>query len=381
MVDERRVGDYNDVSFRCKGGKTVRKRYLDNIRWAVVVVVVVYHVFYMYNAEGVLGGLGKITKLDVQWYDLLLYGVHPWLMPVLFLVSGICARLALEKRSDREYFKSRTTKLLVPSTVGLFVFQFIQGWISISLGDGFDAMEVPGAVKYLIMALSGQGVLWYIQLLWVLTALLLLIRKLEKDRLWTRCGHVGIAGIALLALPVWAAAQILNTPVVVVYRFGFYGIVFLLGYFVFSHDETIEALKRYFVLLLLAAAALGIAFCARYFGQNYADAPVNRTPLFVGYAWFGSLAILGGAAKYADFETTFTRWMGARSFGLYVFHYLGVSAVALFLAKPGLVPPALAYLLSLIAGFAVGYLLNALISRLPFFRWAVLGIKKEKKHV
>ena len=73
--------------------------------------------------------------------------------------------------------------------------------------------------------------------------------------------------------------------------------------------------------------------------------------------------------------------MGARSFGLYVFHYLGVSAVALFLAKPGLVPPALAYLLSLIAGFAVGYLLNALISRLPFFRWAVLGIKKEKKHV
>ena len=150
--------------------------------------------------------------------------------------------------------------------------------------------------------------------------------------------------------------------------------MFLLGYFVFSHEEAIEPLKRYFLPLLLAAAALGIAFCARYFGRNYADAPVNRTPLFVAYAWFGSLAILGGAAKYADFETKFTRWMGARSFGLYVFHYLGVSAVALFLAKPGLVPPALAYLLSLIAGFAVGYLLNALISRLPFFRWAVLGI-------
>ena len=194
MVDERRVGDYNDVSFRCKGGKTVRKRYLDNIRWAVVVVVVVYHVFYMYNAEGVLGGLGKITKLDVQWYDLLLYGVHPWLMPVLFLVSGICARLALEKRSDREYFKSRTTKLLVPGTVGLFVFQFIQGWISISLGGGLDAIEAPGLVKYVIMALSGQGVLWYIQLLWVLTALLLLIRKLEKTGSGRAAGTSGSPG-------------------------------------------------------------------------------------------------------------------------------------------------------------------------------------------
>ena len=282
-MDERRSGSYNDVSFRCKGGKTVRKRYLDNIRWAVVAVVVVYHVFYMYNAEGVLGGLGKITQLDVQWYDLLLYGVYPWLMPVLFLVSGICARLALEKRSDREYFKSRTTKLLVPGTVGLFAFQFIQGWISIMLSDGFDAMEVPGLVKYLIMALSGSGVLWYIQLLWVLTALLLLIRKLEKDRIWTRCGRIGIAGIALLALPVWGAAQILNTPVVVVYRFGFYGVVFLLGYFVFSHEEAIEALKRWFVPLLLAAAALGIAFCAVYFGQNYALPPVRDSLSSVSY--------------------------------------------------------------------------------------------------
>ena len=133
--------------------------------------------------------------------------------------------------------------------------------------------------------------------------------------------------------------------------------------------------------LLLPAAALGIAFCAVYFGRNYADAPVNRSPLFVGYAWFASLAILGCAARYADFETPFTRWMGKRSFGLYVFHYLGVSSVALLLARPGLVSPPLAYLLSLIAGFASGYLLNAVISRLPFFRWAVLGIKKEKKDV
>ena len=125
----------------------MRKRYLDNIRWAVVVVVVVYHVFYMYNAEGVLGGLGKITKLDVQYYDLFMYIVYPWLMPVLFLVSGVCTRLALEKMPDREFFKSRTTKLLVPGTVGLFVFQFVRRWISIQLGGGFDTMEVPGAVK------------------------------------------------------------------------------------------------------------------------------------------------------------------------------------------------------------------------------------------
>ena len=86
-------------------------------------------------------------------------------------------------------------------------------------------------------------------------------------------------------------------------------------------------------------------------------------------------------AKYGDFETAFTRWMGRHSFGLYVFHYLAISAVALYFGKTGMLPAPITYLLSLIAGFAAGYLLNAIISRLPFFRWAVLGIRKGKENV
>ena len=31
-----------------------------------------------------------------------------------------------------------------------------------------------------------------------------------------------------------------------------------------------------------------------------------------------------------------------------------------------------------IAAFALAYTLNAVISRMPFFRWAVLGIGKER---
>ena len=38
------------------------------------------------------------------------------------------------------------------------------------------------------------------------------------------------------------------------------------------------------------------------------------------------------------------------------------------------------YTISLIAGFVVAYALNAVISRTPVFRWAVLGIKKERKN-
>ena len=231
------------------------------------------------------------------------------------------------------------------------------------------------------MALSGIGVLWFIQTLWLFSVLLLLVRKIEKDRLWNKCGRANSAALVLFAAPIWLAAQVLNTPLIVVYRFGLYAALFFLGYFVFSHDRTTEVLKKNFPAFAAAAVLLGVWFCARCFGENFADKPVNRTPLYTSYCWFACLAILGGAAKYADFENGFTRWMNRRSYGLYVFHYLGISSVALWVAKPGLAPAPAVYALSLAAGFAAGYLLNAVISRAPFFRWAVLGLGKEEKNV
>ena len=89
--------------------------------------------------------------------------------------------------------------------------------------------------------------------------------------------------------------------------------------------------------------------------------------------------MIGGFAKFFDFTNSFTKWMSSHSWGLYVFHYLGISAVALYIAKPGLAPAWACYLLSLTAGFGLAYLLYEIISRIPVYRWAVLGISKKKK--
>ena len=364
----------------------MRKYYLDNIRWITDVIVVIYHVFYMYNAEGILGGLGKITSVPVQSYDIFLYLVYPWFMPVLFLVSGISSRLYLERHSDREFIKNRTRKLLVPSTVGLFAFQFIQGYVSMSLGTGFTeltAAGVPKPVLFLIMAASGTGVLWFIQLLWLYCMILVFLKKVERGKL-LRAGEKTPGWLILLFyFPVWGAAHILNTPVVSVYRIAFYFVFFILGYYVFSHDEVIEKLKKYAIPLIVTGVVACVIFTALYFsiGANYADEPANRNPLYVACAYFGSLAVLSGMARFGDCSNRFTKWMRGRSFGLYVFHYLGISSVALLIAKPGSLPAPVCYLLSLAAGFAFGFGLNEIISRIPFFRWAVLGIKKEKKDV
>ena len=139
----------------------MRKYYLDNIRWITVVIVVLYHVIYMYNAEGIPGVCGKITDLEVQYFDVFQYIVYPWFMMLLFMVSGISSWLYLDNHSHREFISSRTTKLLVPSTIGLFAFQFLQGYVNVSLGDAvLKDPGIPLIAKVLICIVSGVGVLW-----------------------------------------------------------------------------------------------------------------------------------------------------------------------------------------------------------------------------
>ena len=359
----------------------MRKYYLDNIRWIVQVLVVIYHVCYIYNGLGFPATVGVIGDGQPVAGDIYQYAVYPWFMTVLFMVAGMSARLYLDRHTGKEFIKNRTARLLVPSTVGLIAFQFIQGYINMALSeDRFGSLAgIPAPVRFLIMAVSGTGVLWFLQVLWVLSVLLVLIRKLEKDRLWEKCREVSLPVLLLFTVAVWGAAQILNTPVIAVYRFGLYGTAYLMGYFIFSHDEVMERLKSRWFVFAVPAAVCGTAFTVRYYGQNYADAPVNRTLLYCFFAYLMSVAVLGLRARYLDFTGPFCSWMAKKSFGLYVFHYLGISAVGLFIAKPALMPSRAVYALSLLAGFGGALVLNEVISRLPFFKWAVLGIRKERK--
>lgn len=359
-----------------------RKHYLDNIRWITVVLVVLYHAIYMYTPIITIG-VGPITDQAVQYQDIYLYVVYPWFMVLLFLVSGISARYYLEKHTNKEFVKSRTTKLLVPSTIGLLIFQWILGYVSMEISGAFDSLgAVPRPFLYLIMALSGIGPLWYIQLLWILSLVLVLIRRIEKDRLWNLAGRFsrfGIIGLILLMIPVCLSAQILNMPVIIVYRFGIYGFCFLLGYYIFSHDEIIEILHKHAIWLAIVAAILCVIYVIVYFGENYADAPINRSILNTAFLWMACLAVVGCMNRFGDKSNAFTVWMNKRSFGLYVFHYLPAAAFAYYVGKNAAMPAVLVYLLTILAAFSGGYLLNEIISRIPFLRWAVLGIKKKKE--
>ena len=89
----------------------------------------------------------------------------------------------------------------------------------------------------------------------------------EKDRVWNFCSKAPVWSILMLTIIVYSSAQVLNTPFVTVYRFGIYGFCFFAGYFLFSHEEVMERLCKWWWMFDLASAVLGISYTVRYFGE------------------------------------------------------------------------------------------------------------------
>ena len=372
----------------------MRKHWLDNLRWVTVLLVLLYHVIYFFNNKGVFGGIGGWGDYPQykQYQDVVMYILYPFFMPLLFLLAGISARYALEKQSGKEWFRARTRKLLVPGTIGLFVFQWITGYFNTLVAGRGDALTAtPGPGKYIMCALSGTGPLWFIQVLWLLCLVLLLVRALDRrDRFYEGCGRLfgGKAGLVwtlLLGILFWVGEQTLvKNPrpesadgLWNLYKPVFYLIPFLLGYFVFAHDAVQEKVKKAWIPLLACAVAAGAVLIGTTFGQDNTSPQYLQSPLNCLYSWLMCLALIGWFQARFDRTGRFAGYMTRSSFGLYILHYLVVAAVGYTLKKHTQLPPAAIYLILAVAVFALTPLLYEVLRRIPFLRWCILGEKKK----
>ena len=87
-----------------------RYAYLDHIRWMTVLLVIVYHVCYLFNGVGIFGGVPNARNLP--FLDTISGTVYPWFMVLLFVVAGMCARFALVQQGNRAFLRNRARKLL-----------------------------------------------------------------------------------------------------------------------------------------------------------------------------------------------------------------------------------------------------------------------------
>ena len=367
-----------------------RKHWIDNLRWVTVLLVLFYHVFYFYNNKGVFGGIGGFGTYPEckQYQDVVMYILYPWFMPLLFLLAGVSARYALQKQSAKEWFKVRTRKLLVPGTIGLFVFHWMVGYFNTVVASRRGVFDgVPAIAKYFIMTFSGTGPLWFIQVLWLLCLVLLLVRAIDKnDKLWNWCGKANFVAIILMGVLFWVGEQTLvqqPRPESLdglwnLYKPGFYLIPFLMGYFVFSHDEVQEKLEKAWIPLMASAVVAGTVLIITTFGQDNTSPQYLGSPLNCLYGWLMCMAMMGCFKAKFDRTGAFAGYMTRNSFGVYIVHYLVIAALGYMMKMYTNLAPWMMYAILFVAVMTIPFVLNEIIKRIPFVRWCVLGIKKEK---
>lgn len=358
-----------------------RKHYIDNIRWMTVLLVIVYHVIYMFNNSGVISNFGVqgIPQLDV-----IISFVYPWFMALLFVVAGVSAKHSLQKRSGKEFAKSRAKSLLVPSIAGIFLLGWIAGRITNYYTDMFmgSGDVIPGFIKYLIYCLCGIGPLWFAQELFLASMVLLLIRKIDKNKKLEAWGKkTNELALILLVIPFWLSSYLLVTPLIEVYRNGFYVFCFLLGYYVFSNEEVLEKIRSLRFALLGAGVICGILFSWKHYGENYSSTEVLTHPFTNVYAWIMILAIFANAKEYLNFSNTFTKYMTKINFTAYALHYPLLCVVAFTTLNYIKLPISVCYVVNLIVTLLLLPVLHEVISRIPVLRFLLLGISKEKKKV
>lgn len=352
----------------------MRRHYLDNLRWVTVCLVLVYHVCYLFNGVGIPGAVPGAANLPLgDWFAA---AVYPWFMVLLFLVAGMSSRYALEKRSGKEFLKERAVKLLVPSTLGLFVLHWVTGYLNIKLGGGLA--YIPGFLVYPISAVSGTGPLWFAQMLFLFSLVLVLLKKLDKeDRVRRRCGDCPLwlslpAGFLLL----WGGAQVGNLPVLTMYRFGIYFVAFALGYLLFSHEHVMAAVGRGAWVSLMGAAAAGTGYLLCFGGKDFTAAPCLQSFVTNAYAWLAALALLGVFYRRFDRTNRVCAAMTGANFGLYVLHYPAFLWSAHLVTAYASLPAAANYLIVLVCGTGTTVLAYEVIRRVPVLRFFVLGERK-----
>lgn len=368
----------------------MRKAYIDNLRSGIILLVILYHIIYLFNSVGVIT---NVVIPGIPQMDAVLYILYPWFMICLFALAGMSAKYALErlagentdadrKTVHRIYIRSRAAKLLVPAIVGIFLYGWSAGYVTCQYTDFFGGQgdQIPFFVKYLIFALCGIGPAWFAIQLFLATLVLLLLRRIDKqDRLYALCGKAGPAVLPLLTLLVWGSAQILNLPVVEVFRNGIYICTFLLGYYVLTQERILQGMVKWWYMFAIPAVLLGIAYVIVFWGQNYAAAENLKGLLVNAYAWFMTLAVIAAGHRFLDRETAFTRYMRPRSFAFYLLHYFVLVLVTYGIDSRFTVPAGGFYPILIAAAVILLPLLYEILSRIPVVRRLVLGITPRVK--
>lgn len=304
---------------------TMRKHYIDNLRWIILLILIPYHTAQAWNTWGepnyvFFEGNRLISSIIVFF--------SPYFMPLLFVLAGISTRFALQKRTSKEYLVERLKRLCIPLLFGTIVFVPIMSYIgdkfNYSYGDGF--LKHYGVFFTKFTDLTGAdggfslGQFWFLLYLLIISVVSVEIIALAKRFLSESEKAIPFWLIFVLGLPLPLISEWLSIGGKSLVEYTY---LFMLGYFVFADEEIVSKAEKNSLLLFGIGLVATILNVYLFLWSDKEYSILNTITKYIS-EWVMVIALIGLAKRYLNFSGKISDYMNRRSFLFYIYHFIWV---------------------------------------------------------
>lgn len=319
----------------------MRKYYLDNLRWLIILILFPYHTLLIYSGIG--SYYFHVANSSIANAFILTFA--PWFMQLLFAIAGIATYYSLKRRDAKQYLKERVSKLLLPTVAGAILV------IPVSVYFGYLYSGYTGSFLSLGLSIFSHplenlangiivGPLWFLLYLFIISVVALpLIMKYKKGEWRIPLEKVTVPKLLLGIIPLTIGSFFLNLyPEKSIVQFF---LLFIFGYFLLSDDGIQQKLddKRWPLFISFVVLTVIYVVLASYILSSSGDAATSTSmiSLFLMklYAnvilWLGVLGVMGMGKHYLEFKTPKTLYLSAASFPIYIFHIAWINMFAYYI--------------------------------------------------
>ncbi len=367
------------------------RRYdLDWLRVIAFAILIFYHIgmFYVtWDWHVKSPHEGPVAELPMMF-------VNPWRLALLFFISGVVIRYAMDKAPLAGFAWRRFWRLFAPIAFGMAVVVMPQAYFELR----YDGVVEPGILAFWPQYFSFDdhfGIvtptwnhLWYVVYLLVYSMIAIALAPVLRpvaDRLGAMSAKSGLILIALTPLPfiVYRFAlephfpethDLVNDWANHAHRFT----IFMLGFMIAKNDGFWRAVDRATPVALGYIALTIPLFAMAWFGDNWerveaiGAADILRAMRIV-YAWAVILALCGLARRHLNRDGRILRYLTNAVFCFYILHQTIIVAAGYNLAKfelPWMAEFSL-LILATVGGCFAGY---EIFRRVPVLRF-LMGIE------
>ncbi|MGJ8562495.1 MAG: acyltransferase family protein [Alphaproteobacteria bacterium] len=335
----------------------VRRYDLDWLRVIAFGLLIFYHIGMFYVTWG-----WHVKSVHAgPLIEPLMMLLNPWRLPLLFVISGVAIRFALDKSRLGRFTAQRTWRLFLPLIFGMFVIVAPQSWLQLMESGEINksfAEFYPGYVLDLYSITTPTwNHLWYVAYILVYTWMVIPVcRPLSafmsgRGAQWTAKifgGRWGVLWMLVLpALPhlairIWLDPHFPTTHDMTndwanqAHSFAF----FLTGYLLAKDSAFWSAIERARKPALIVTVALGVVLSAAWMHWDWVTE--TKTWLWPGrvgriaYMWIVIATLLGLSQKYLNRKSRALTYMTEAIFPWYILHQTLIVMAGYWLTRQGL---------------------------------------------